>query len=80
MRAEFGSLAGTRAEAEACGYARGSLELRAECARQVAEAVIPHRLFLALPCLRSIAAMMVMSRCTTCPKALLTPCCHGDRT
>lgn len=53
-----------------------ALQVRAQ---QVAGAVIPYQFFLALPYILSIAAMVVMSRRATYPKALLTPFHRGDR-
>ena len=53
-----------------------ALQVRAQ---QVAGAVIPYQFFLALPYILSIAAMVVMSRRATYPKALLTPFRRGDR-
>jgi len=53
-----------------------ALQVRAQ---QVAGAVIPYQFFLALPYLLSIAAIVVMSRRASYPKALLVPFRRGDR-
>ena len=53
-----------------------ALQVRAQ---QAAGAVIPYQLFLALPYVLSIAAMVVMSRRASYPKALLVPFRRGDR-
>ena len=53
-----------------------ALQVRAQ---QVAGTVVPYQLFLALPYLLSIAAMVLMSRRATYPKALLAPFRRGDR-
>ena len=53
-----------------------ALQVRAQ---QVGGAVIPYQFFLALPYLLTIAAMVVMSRRTAYPKALLKPFRRGDR-
>ena len=48
-------------------------------AQQQAGAFIPYQVFLMLPYLLSIAAMVVMARKARYPKALLTPFRRGDR-
>ncbi len=53
-----------------------ALQVRAQ---QVAGAVIPYQFFLALPYILSIAAMIIMSRRTAYPKALLKPFRRGER-
>ena len=53
-----------------------ALQVRAQ---QAAGAVIPYQVFLALPYILSIAAMVVMSRRASYPKALLVPFRRGDR-
>ena len=53
-----------------------ALQVRAQ---QVAGAFIPYQLFLALPYILSIVAMIIMSRKASYPKALLKPYLRGDR-
>ncbi|MGI9433521.1 MAG: ABC transporter permease [Geminicoccaceae bacterium] len=53
-----------------------ALQVRAQ---QAAGAVIPYQVFLMLPYLLSILAMIVMARRATYPKALLVPFRRGDR-
>ena len=53
-----------------------ALQVRAQ---QAAGAFIPYQFFLALPYVLSIAAMVVMSRRASYPKALLVPFRRGDR-
>ena len=53
-----------------------ALQVRAQ---QLAGAFIPYQFFLMLPYLLSIAAMVVMSRRASYPKALLVPFRRGDR-
>ncbi len=56
--------------------ALGALQVRMQ---QVAGSLLPCQFFLALSYVLSIAAMVVMSRRATCPKALLLPFRRGDR-
>ncbi len=53
-----------------------ALQIRAQ---QAAGSVIPYQVFLMLPYLLSIVAMVVMARRTAAPKALLIPFRRGER-